>query len=181
MPIVRIAALLAVCAAAPSISCAGELTPAEASALRAEIQALLEEFNAGNVDAFVEQTHGSLQRLAGGTEAFRKLTQGALDTLTATGVEVLSMEQGQPSPTYVAGDEEVCFVPRVGMLRIGDQQFRSTTFMIAIRKIGGDDWTFLEGAGMRDNPKLLPLLLPKLDPAIELPPNHMEPRRGKAV
>lgn len=174
MRILPFLAVLTTCSVAPSLAFAGQLTPDEADALRAEIQTLLEEFNAGNADAFVEQTYAPLQRLFGGTEAFRKITQGTLDQLRASGMKVVSMEQGQPTQTYAAGEEEVCFVPRLGIMEIDGQQLKSTTFMIAIRKSGGDDWTFLEGAGLRNNPKMLQMLLPKLAPDIELPANRIE-------
>jgi hypothetical protein len=53
------------------------------------------------------------------------------------GVVIISDEAGVPGRTYAAGDEEVCFVPRQSLLRVRETPMRSTTFMVAVRRVGG--------------------------------------------
>ena len=74
---------------------------------------------------------------------------------------------------YPAGEEEVCFVPRTSVVEIGGKRATSMTFMIAVRKPGGE-WKFLDGAGLRKHPDLLYRLLPDLERGIELPHNMIE-------
>jgi hypothetical protein len=53
------------------------------------------------------------------------------------GVVIISDEAGVPGRTYAAGDEEVCFVPRQSLLRVRETPMRSTSFMVAVRRVGG--------------------------------------------
>jgi hypothetical protein len=46
--------------------------------------------------------------------------------------------------------------------------------MIAIRPVGGSEWKYLDGAGLRKHPEMLYQLLPKLERDIALPPNTIE-------
>lgn len=150
------------------------LSVAESEELRGQIIAVTTAFENGNAEALIEHTHPSLYALTGGRDAFAEMTLQALVQLRETGIKFLHAEVGTPTPIYPAGDEEVCFVPRVSVMEIQGKKARSTTFMIAIRPIGGKEWKFLDGAGLRKHPDLLYKLLPKLERGIVLPPNNLE-------
>ena len=150
------------------------LSDADASRLRADVTAMMTAFDRGDPAMFLELTHPSLQNLAGGPDAFAALVRQSLETLRQGGVKVVSAEVGAPTQVYSAGEEEVCFVPRVSVMEIQGRSARSTTFMIAIRRVGGSQWKYLDGAGLRRSPDLLYQLLPKLERGIELPANKVE-------
>ena len=152
---------------------AGTLTDDEITQLRSQVSELARAFERGETKVFVEQTHESLIALAGGREAFEAVTQQAVDQLLQSGVKFLQSEVGTPTQTYAAGEEEVCFVPRTSIMEVAGRRARSTTFMIAVRKPGGE-WKFLDGAGLRKHPDYLYQLLPELERGIELPLNIME-------
>lgn len=152
---------------------AGTLTEDEIIQLRSQISELMGAFERGETKPFVEQTHDSLLALAGGQEAFARTTQQAVDQLLRSGIKFVESDVGNPTETYSAGEEEVCFVPRTSVMEIGGKRAKSITFMIAIRKRGGE-WKFLDGAGLRRHPDLLYRLLPELQRGIELPLNMIE-------
>jgi hypothetical protein len=81
---------------------------------------------------------------------------------------------GRPTELYPAGDEELCFVPRVSIIESRGQRIRSTTFMIAIRPVGGGEWRYLDGSGLRRSPELLYRFFPALQRDLRLPPNAIE-------
>ncbi|WP_448141394.1 hypothetical protein [Stenotrophomonas sepilia] len=153
---------------------AGDLSPSDAKALREDVRALMNAYARGDADFLVERTHPSLKRLAGGDEAFQAITRDALKTQHSTGVVVISEDVGVPTRTYAAGEEEVCFVPRQSLVRVRETPMRSTTFMVAVRRIGGSGWTYLDGTGLQDNPRLLRQLLPALEPGVILPKREIE-------
>lgn len=153
---------------------AGTLTAAEADSLRTEIASIMTSFEKGEADALVALTHPSLHNLAGGKDAFEKVVRQAIDQLRQSGVRFVSAEVGAPTQSYSAGDEEVCFVPRISVMEVQGQAMRSTTFMIAIRRVGSRDWKYLDGAGLRKHPELLYQLLPRLERGISLPLNMVE-------
>lgn len=153
---------------------AGTLTPVEADSLRAQVAAITTAFERGDVEGLINLTHPSLKDFVGGPEAFAQVTRQSVEQLRQSGVTFVSSEVGTPTSTYSAGDEEVCFVPRISVMEIEGKKARSTTFMIAIRNIGHKEWSYLDGAGLRKHPELLYRLLPKLERGISLPLNMIE-------
>ncbi|MEN5261678.1 MAG: hypothetical protein AB1514_01100 [Pseudomonadota bacterium] len=153
---------------------AGELSPSDAKALRDDVRALMTAYARGDADFLIERTHPSLKRLAGGDEAFQAITHDALKKQHSGGVVVISEDVGVPTRTYAAGEEEVCFVPRQSLVRVRETPMRSTTFMVAVRRVGGSGWTYLDGTGLQDNPRLLRQLLPALEPGVILPKREIE-------
>ncbi|HEL3779400.1 TPA: hypothetical protein UOA91_003350 [Stenotrophomonas maltophilia] len=153
---------------------AGELSPSDAKALREDVRAMMAAYARGDAEFLIERTHPSLKQLAGGDEAFQAITRDALKKLRSTGVVVISEEVGVPTRTYAAGEEEVCFVPRQSLVRVRETPMRSTTFMVAVRRVGSADWTYLDGSGLQGNPELLRQLLPALEPGVTLPKRGIE-------
>lgn len=170
--------LLALCLLFAAPVSAGTLDDAEVTALREDITEMTAAFEAGNAAPLIERTHPSLPALMGGQEIFVQVTQQAMRQMQEGGVRIVSFELGQPTQTYPAGDEEVCFVPKVAVVDVQGEQAKSTSFMIAIRKTGGGRWTYLDGAGLRTNPGLLYQLLPALERGITMPPNLLEDMGG---
>jgi hypothetical protein len=153
---------------------AGTLSAAEANSLREDVAAITTAVERGDAEALIARTHPSLYGLVGGPDEYAKVTRQAVEELRQSGVKFVSAEVGTPTKTYAAGDEEVCFVPRTSTMEVQGERFRSTTFMIAIRRLGGGDWKYLDGAGLRKHPEMLYQLLPKLERDISLPPNTIE-------
>lgn len=52
---------------------------------------------------------------------------------------------------------------------------KSTTFMIAIHSVGHKEWSYLDGAGLKEHPELLYQPLPQLERGVPLPLNMIEP------
>lgn len=154
---------------------AGELTPVESVGLRQDVQAMLTAFAKGDAELIIARTHPSLKRLAGGDETYAQSTRDTVKALHKAGVVIISDEAGVPSRTYAAGDEEVCFVPRQSLLRVRETAIRSTSFMVAVRHVGASQWSYLDGAGLLDNPGMLWQLLPALESDVILPKGGAEP------
>lgn len=150
---------------------AGTLSAPEVTALSAKIDEMMAMYQKGDAQALVAETHPSAYKIAGSKELFEKGARKAIADMAQYGIKFISSENGTPSKTYKAGDEEVCFVPRVSLMEVGGQKVRSAGFMVAIRQAGGTQWKFLDGAGIADNPGLLYTLLPKLERGITLPPH----------
>ncbi|MCU1087434.1 hypothetical protein JAK45_07015 [Stenotrophomonas maltophilia] len=165
--------LLLLAAMAPAAR-AGVLSADESAALRQDVQAMMGAFARGDAELIIARTHPSLKRLAGGDEAYARMTRDTLKELRKAGVTIISDEAGVPGRTYAAGDEEVCFVPRQSLLRVREAPMRSTTFMLAVRRVGTTRWSFIDGAALLDNPALLRQLLPALEPGVTLPKGGMQ-------
>lgn len=153
---------------------ARELSADEVADLKQRIETMMASFEAGDLQALFDQTHESLFRLVGGRASFERITRQAVAGIMEAGVTFESSELGTPTPLHEAGDEDVCFVPRVSVMVVNGRRAKSTGFMIAIRPAAGGDWRFLDGTGLRKNPRLLETLLPELSRNLELPPNEIE-------
>lgn len=154
---------------------AGTLSESDVAELHSEVTELYEAFERGDAKPLLAKTHESLFRLVGGKDVFENVTQQAVQQMLDSGIRFVSAELGTPTQTYAAGEEEVCFVPRISIMDVQDKQVKSTSFMIAIRKRGGKEWKYLDGAGLRKNPDALYRLLPELERGVLLPPNTVEP------
>lgn len=150
------------------------LTNHEVKEIKEEIQLMYSEFEKGNIEILIEKTHESIYPLAGGKENFEKITKAAVDQLMQVGVKFIESELGTPTEIYPAGKYEVCFIPRISVMEVQGQKAKSIGFMIAARTKGESVWKYLDGSGIRQNPQLLSMLFPDLDPNIELPTNTIE-------
>jgi hypothetical protein len=165
--------LLAASGLLASPAVAGSLSDREVTVLKADITELYRYFETGQAEPFVDKSHRSLVAKAGGREALLKLTRDALRTVLDMKPKFLSSEFGTPSQIYAAGGEEACIVPRRSRIEIQGKVLRTESFLIAVRHKGGGPWTYLDGAGLRDNPLMLEELLPELERGIVLPPNTL--------
>ncbi len=163
-----IAALLSISAHAAT------LTDAEALALTAKIDQMYAMYDRGDPKALIAETHPSLYPFAGGEAQYEAALTEGFAHAAKLGIKFTKSENGAPSRIYSAGTEEVCFVPRVSIMEGGGFRRKNTTFMVAIRKVGGSEWKFLDGSGFRKNADLIYTLLPELERGITFPPLAME-------
>lgn len=154
---------------------AGTLTEKDLAAVKADTLLMQKALANGDADTIMKLTHESAFKLAGDRAALEKVLRDSLKQFQALGLKYLETEVGTPTQTYSAGDEEVCFVPRVTVLEIDGKKVRSRTYLIAIHRVGSSEWHYLDGAGLKDRPELLHVLLPKLPADVPLPPNEIEP------
>ncbi len=160
------------------LSCFGlqakELTAGDAQVLRTDLQAMYDAFYQGDTSLLVNRIHPSLLRFVGGKERLQSAINSSHRQLMASGFRFLSLEIGKPSRLYPAGEEEVCFVPMTLVAQMSGKKIKGVGFMIAIRKVNADHWTYMDGAGFKDDPNELWILLPQLERGITLPVSQME-------
>ena len=153
---------------------AGTLSAPEVAKLKSDITTMMAAFEKGDADLLIANTHESVYALMGGKEVFEKSSREAVQQLLQMGVKFVSSEMGTPTQTYAAGDEEMCFVPRISVMEVQGRKAKSTGFMIAVRSKDSSVWKYLDGAPLRKNPELLRYLFPKLTSDPELPQNTVE-------
>jgi hypothetical protein len=153
---------------------AKELTTKESQALSADVQAMLVAFNQGDASLLIDKTHPSVYRPLGGKAAFQQAIKSSVEQLMASGIQSQDMTVGQPSKLYPAGEEEVCFVPVKAVIKMSGTKMKTTNFMVAIRKVGGDHWAYMDGSAFKDNQDELWALLPQLEKGIVLPKFQVE-------
>jgi hypothetical protein len=161
------------CLVAP-VATAAKLADEEVESLRTELSSMLAAFEQGDIEALLAKTHPVVYDLAGGRESLARSMRQALEQIQASKTRFVSSETGVPTELYPAGDEELCFVPRVSIIETGGERIRSTTFMIAIRRVGGGEWRYLDGSGLRRDPEMLYTFFPALQRDLPLPPNTIE-------
>ena len=153
---------------------AGELSEAEVKELHTAAQELEEAMARGDFQTIMRGTHPALFQLMGGKREGRLLFKKAVEAVKDLDFEILESTLGDPTRTYLVGDEEICLLPVDSLNRIGPQKIRSKRFLISIRPKDGGRWLFLDGAGMRSDPERLWELFPDLPRDIKLPENTIE-------
>lgn len=156
-----LAATLALLAGCTSPEVIG-LSESETSELHEEIDAMTSGFESGDVDLLLENTHEAVYPLAGGKEPYEQGVRDAVEFLREENVVFLESETRAPSPLYPAGDEEICFVPRVSVYEVNGRKIQSNGYMVCIRPRGGGEWRYVDGAGFQQKPGRLWDLFPEL-------------------
>lgn len=154
---------------------AAELSDDEKKALTEKVTAMFDSYESGDPTRMIAFTHSSLISVMGGIANYSRVIESAAGMFQQQGMEFLGAEVGIPTQLYDAGEEEVTIVPRISVMTVQGQALQDIGFVVAIRPKGSiDNWTFLNGAGMRRNKDSLWNLLPNLDRNIDLPVNVLE-------
>lgn len=153
---------------------AASLTDAEVKTLKSQATMLLNATKLGEADIIIAKTHASVKKMAGGDEAFAAMTRKAVSQLMAMQVKYNETTIGEPTKTYEAGDEIVCFLPVRMILQFDKTKMLSQGFLVSIRSKSGGDWTFFDSADLREDKTLLAKLLPQLPKRVSLPENSIK-------
>ena len=152
---------------------AQEVADPDGKAIAEEVRVMMNSFNEGNADDLLEKVHPAIYKITGGEKNFKVLLRTATKQIVDSGVKVESLKVEAPKDYHQAGQELVCFVPMLVVMEVDGTRVKSTSFMIAARR-GNEDWRYLDGAGLIENPGLLWILFPELDQDVDLPENRME-------
>lgn len=152
---------------------AEKLSEADSAAVLEKAKALQTAFELGDVDAIIRGTHPVILKFVGSKEQFEKLTRDAFKSMAGK-VTFEKTEWGEPTASHMSGDDEVCFLPKVSILKVEEQRIRSVSFLIAARVKGTKDWLFLDSASVAKNPALLWTVFPGLPKDVTMPPNSTE-------
>lgn len=150
-----------------------KLSEADGTALLEHAKKVQTAFDKGDADAIIRHTHPAILNFFPSQEEFEKITREAVKTLAAR-VKTEEGEWGSPSAVYTGDEDEVCFVPRSGVMVVDGKRASFKSFLIAGRPKAGGEWKFLDGTSLRTNPKLLWRMFPGLPKDITLPPNTMK-------
>ena len=150
-----------------------ELAEADRKALMERAEATQRAFDNGDADAIIQSTHPAILKFFASREQFEVTTRKAVESLKGQ-VVVEKTELGNPTPLYVSGNDEVCFVPKTSIMRIGQTRGRAEGFLIAARQKETNEWLFLDCAGLRKDSSLLWKLFPDLPKEVPMPPNTIE-------
>ncbi len=154
-------------------SFSGALSNDEVENIHSDINEMYTAFEAGDASIFLKKTHRSIFVLVGGREKYKKLIESSIEQYSSPETKIISTDLGVPTSLYDSGSEEVCFVPRISKMETKGEVGVSTSFMIAVRKKGGKNWFYLDGAGLRKDQGLLWKLLPDLTKEVLFPPNYV--------
>ncbi|HET6406735.1 MAG TPA: hypothetical protein VFG14_02550 [Chthoniobacteraceae bacterium] len=152
---------------------AKELSDSDRAALLERAQTIQRAFDAGDADAIIRYTHPAILKFFPSREQFEATTREAIKMMEGK-VVVEKNEWGVPTAVYPSGMDEVAFVPKTTVVRIGDKRARGVGFLIAARQQGSGDWFFLDSASLRKDPSLLWKLFPDLPKDVKTPENTME-------
>ena len=150
-----------------------ELSETDTKSLLERAELLQQAFAKGDAEFIIRYTHPVILQFFPSPEKFAETTREAIKSLAdqATFEEV---KWGTPTPVYISGDQEITFLPRTSVMRVGDRRARSVSFMIAGRKRDTTEWYFLDSATLRKKPEFLWQLFPDLPRDIKTPTNTIE-------
>ena len=147
------------------------LEPASAQAdpnLKTQGQAAADAFLDGDYKKFVTFVYPKLVGMAGGPDAMiDRISRGMRDT-EARGFKIISYTTGEPEPSTKIGQALYAILPTKMRMQSPHGVIASESFMIGISGDGGENWTFLGGAGATDEAQLR-AVLPEVVGKLKLP------------
>jgi hypothetical protein len=149
------------------------LSAQEAAHLSAEVELMVRNGFSGDYRMALLRTHPKLVQAAGGIKKFEELIRDSMKPIEGR-LQLVSISVGAPTVVYPAGNEELCFVPKTLDVMMEGQTVRRTGFMVASRKVGFREWTFVDGSGLQKNPDMLKTLFPDLDEDTPVPEIRMQ-------
>ena len=150
-----------------------KLSDADAAAVIAGAKTLQKAFVDGDADTIIRATHPVILKIAGTRKQFEKITRDALKSMKGM-FTFEKTDWGEPTACEVGDTDEVCFIPRTDILKMGDKRIRSVAFLIAARAKGTKQWLYLDGASVSKNPEQMHKMFPGLPKDLKLPPNSLE-------
>ncbi len=153
----------------------GELEAADKKDLAIRVTTMVDGFRKGDAETVIRMTHPSIYGLAGDKEAFEAMVRDAMKSIKETGLEVQEARVGEPSRTWQAGKETICFVPVSLVFSLKDKKIRGISYYVAVKGGASNEWLFLDGSGFKGQPEALKQILPGLPADVVLPEIRQEP------
>ena len=165
-----------VCVVAASLLSGAEparLSVGDHASLMQKAEAAQRAFESSDAEGIIRCTHPAILKFFASREQFEAVTRQAIQSARGE-ASMESSELGTPTGLYASGTEDVTFLPKTMIVRVGDKRARSVSFLIAARQKGTQDWLFLDSASLRKDPSLLWKLFPDLPKDVVTPTNRVE-------
>ncbi|MFZ0800154.1 MAG: FKBP-type peptidyl-prolyl cis-trans isomerase [Terriglobales bacterium] len=144
------------------------LSAEEKAALLKQAELVQSAVNQQDFDTMMKFEHPAAFSLVG-KDAFERAGRAAMAQAKEMNFKYLRTEFGEPSATYQAGKEEICFVPRTQLIEVQGKKFNSQAYWIAIRTVGESEWKFVDGAGIENDRESFWTMFPELPRDIRFP------------
>ena len=141
---------------------------AEYPNLKIQGQAAADAFLAGDYKKFVAFVYPKVVAMAGGPDALIDFVNRGMRDTEAKGFKMLSYTVGEPEPPTKIEQQLVAILPTKIRMQSPHGVIASESFMICISRDGGENWTFIGGAGATDEAQLKEVL-PELSGKLKLP------------
>ena len=141
---------------------------AEYPNLKTQGQAAADAFLVGDYKKFVAFVYPKLVEMAGGSDSMIELVRSGMRDVEAKGFKMLSYTIGEPEPAITIEQQLYAIVPTKMRMQSPHGVIASESFMIGISRDGGENWTFLGGAGATDEAQLR-AVLPEVIGKLKLP------------
>ena len=116
-----------------------------------QVEALLRDANMFNqafldndFETFAAMTIPSIIELGGGMEIMTKVSKEHFETLTASGMEFVSISPEKPEIIMDAGEELHAILPQKVVTKRKDGNYARTVYYLACSKDDGKNWTFTD-------------------------------------
>ena len=140
------------------------------SIISPDLLKISEELKNNHYDILKQKTHSSLIQFSGGEHAYAELLDVAKSFLDQANIKIMDVQLKPPLDSYQVGNEELCFIPKQISMKMAGQDIQSPpSFFIAVRPLDAHVWTYLDGAGLQQDPQLIFTLFPSFPKEVTLP------------
>ena len=121
----------------------------------------------GDHQTIIALTYPELVKLSGGPEQMQKLITEKIESLNKQGVMKFDGSIGSPGAFYKAGTEIHCLLPETLVLKTFNGRYIGRSYLLAVTKDKGKNWTFLDVGNMPAD--VLHHLLPTYNDELVIP------------
>jgi len=113
---------------------------------RKQALAMTRAITSNNYEETLKYTHPNVIKMIGGNQKFIEILKIGTNEMQNMGNKYESIEIGKPSQTVKAGNEIHCLIPETIKMQLKDGKMISKSYLLAVTKDKGKNWTFIETA-----------------------------------
>ena len=163
----RLLTIAALVMGASTITPAADMPPEMAKVVHEQATSMADAMLAGNTAIVVDRMNPQVIAMMGSRENALKMVEQGLEQMKAQGMSIALYEVSAPSERH-EGDEHYVTFLQTKMRLTGPANLESIGFLVASRLKAGGEWSFIDGAGVREA-SALAQLFPGLPTDLVLP------------
>jgi hypothetical protein len=122
----------------------------------------------GNYALIIDLTYPKIVAEMGGRANALLAAEAAMQQVKEAKLVIKDLKVGEPGPFHRQGGNTFIVVPTSMVMVAPDRTLRISSYLLGISADGGQAWTFIDGAGLRD-PDLRKRILPEMPASLTLP------------
>lgn len=143
-------------------------TGIDSNKLKAQAEEMSKAFVDGDFGKVADSTYPDVVKFVGGRARMVSSLEVGMKQMRTQGFDIEAVVVGDPTQILTLGKQTFAVVPTTMRMKVQQGTLSSESFFLGVSEDGGNTWSFVDGAGVRDKGRLK-VLFPAAADKLELP------------